>query len=83
MKDEGKDPMAVMAAMKVSKKDMTYPIAGGTEPIRIYTPEGAGSAPLPVVVYYHGGGWVIADIDTYEASAMALAKKANAIVASV
>ena len=83
LKDEGKDPMAVMAAMKVSKKDMTYPIAGGTEPIRIYTPEGAGSAPLPVIVYYHGGGWVIADIDTYEASAMALAKKANAIVASV
>lgn len=83
LKDEGKDPMAVMAAMKVSKKDMTYPISGGTEPIRIYTPEGAGSAPLPVIVYYHGGGWVIADIDTYEASAMALAKKANAIVASV
>ena len=83
LKDKGKDPMAVMAAMKVSKKDMTYPIAGGTEPIRIYTPEGAGSGPLPVIVYYHGGGWVIADIDTYEASAMALAKKANAIVASV
>lgn len=83
LKDEGKDPMALMAAMKVAKKDMTYPIAGGTEPIRIYTPEGAGSGPLPVIVYYHGGGWVIADIDTYEASAMALAKKANAIVASV
>ena len=83
LKDEGKDPMAVMAAMKVSKKDMTYPVAGGTEPIRIYTPEGAGSGPLPVIVYYHGGGWVIADIDTYEASAMVLAKKSNAIVASV
>ena len=83
LKDAGKDPMALMAAMKVSKKDMTYPIAGGTEPIRIYTPEGAGSGALPVIVYYHGGGWVIADIDTYEASAMALAKKANAIVASV
>lgn len=83
LKDEGKDPMALMAAMKVSKKDMTYPAAGGTQPIRIYTPEGAGSGPLPVIVYYHGGGWVIADIDTYEASAMALAKKAGAIVASV
>ena len=83
LKDEGKDPMALMAAMKVSKKDMTYPTAGGTQPIRIYTPEGAGSGPLPVIVYYHGGGWVLADIDTYEASAMALAKKAGAIVASV
>ena len=83
LKDQGKDPAALMAAMEVSKKDMTYPIAGGTEPIRIYTPANAGSGPLPVIVYYHGGGFVIADIDTYEASAMALANKSNAIVASV
>ncbi len=83
LKDRGKDPVALMAAMKVSKKDGTYPTAGGTQAIRIYTPEGPGAEPLPVIVYYHGGGWVIADIDTYEASAMALAKKSNAIVASV
>ena len=64
LKEQGKDPMALMASMKVAKKDMTYPTAGGTQPIRIYTPEGA-SGPLPVIVFYHGGGWVIADIDTY------------------
>ena len=50
--------------------------------IRIYTPAGA-SGPLPVVVYTHGGGWVIADLDTYEAGAVALATKANAVVVSV
>lgn len=83
LKDRGKDPVALMAAMKVSKKDVTYPTAGGTQAMRLYTPENAGAGPLPVIVYYHGGGWVIADIDTYEASAMALAKKSNAIVASV
>ena len=83
LKERGKDPVALMGTMKVSKKDVTYPTAGGTQPIRLYTPEGAGAGPLPVIVYYHGGGWVIADIDTYEASAMALAKKSNAIVASV
>ncbi len=83
LKDQGKDPAAMMAAMKVSKKDMTYPTAGGTQSVRIYIPDGTGSGPLPVIVYYHGGGWVIATVDTYEASAMALAKKANAIVASV
>lgn len=82
LKDQGKDPMALAAAMKVAKKDMTYPTAGGTQPIRIYTPEGA-SGPLPIIVFYHGGGWVIADLDTYESSAMALAKKTNAVVASV
>jgi len=31
-------------------------------------------------VYFRGGGWVIADLDTYDASASALARKANAIV---
>ncbi len=50
--------------------------------IRTYTPVGA-SGPLPVIVYYHGGGWVIADLDTYEGGAVALATKANAVVVSV
>lgn len=83
LKAEGKDPMALMAAMKVAKKDMTYPTSdGGTQPVRIYTPENVGSGPLPVIVYWHGGGFVIADIETYEASAMALAHKTGAIVVS-
>lgn len=83
LRDQGKDPAALMAAMGVRKQDMTYPTAGTTQPIRIYTPEGTAGQPLPVIVYIHGGGWVIADLDTYEASAMALAKKTGAIVASV
>ncbi|MBS0531235.1 MAG: alpha/beta hydrolase [Proteobacteria bacterium] len=37
----------------------------------------------PVIVYFRGGGWVIADLDTYDASASALARKAHAIVVSV
>ncbi len=84
LKDQGKDPAALMAQMGVKKKDVTYPTGGGAQPIRIYTPEGqAPQGGWPVIVYYHGGGWVIADIDTYEASAMALADKTQAIVASV
>lgn len=50
--------------------------------VRIYTPK-KGSGPYPVVVYYHGGGWVIAGLDTYEPSAIALAEKSGAIVISV
>lgn len=50
-------------------------------PIRVYHPLGTG--PFPVVVYYHGGGWVIGTIDTYDASARALAKATGAIVVSV
>lgn len=79
MRDDGKQT----STPAVSKKDMSYESAGGKQMIRIYTPPGAKQGtPLPVIAYYHGGGWVIADIDTYEASAMALAAKANAIVAS-
>lgn len=81
MKNEGKDPMD---SMGVKTKDISYSGAAGNLPTRIYMPEGAnGKTPLPVVVYYHGGGWVIADLDTYDASPRAIAKGANAIVVSV
>ena len=49
---------------------------------RIYTPKG-GTAPYPVIVYYHGGGWVIANLDTYGASTQALCEKTGAVVVSV
>ncbi|MYL70495.1 alpha/beta hydrolase fold domain-containing protein [Halobacillus litoralis] len=36
--------------------------AGNEIPVRIYTPEGEG--PFPVLVYFHGGGWVFGNIDS-------------------
>ena len=54
---------------------------GNKIPIRIYTP--AGDGPFPVILYFHGGGFVIATIDTYDASPRALTNYANAIVVSV
>ena len=48
----------------------------------IYTPKG-GAASYPVIVYYHGGGWVIATNDTYAASAQALCEQVGAVVVSV
>ena len=68
----------------VTTKDVPY----GADPMqfaRIYTPAatmGAGTR-MPVVVYYHGGGWVIADVNTYDATPRLLAKQLNAIVVSV
>lgn len=50
--------------------------------VRIYTPKGA-TGTLPVVVYYHGGGWVIANLDTYDASVRGLVEKTGAIFVSV
>jgi acetyl esterase/lipase len=63
-----------------SVANRTIPGKGGPIPIRVYTPKGSG--PFPVVVYYHGGGWVIADLDTYDASPRAIANLANAVVVS-
>ena len=51
---------------------------------RIYKPaKPMGNKAMPVIVYYHGGGWVIATVDTYDAAPRMLAKELNAIVVSV
>ena len=72
------------AAPKVDVSHKILPV-GPDEGIlvRIYKPLDAPAGPLPTVVYYHGGGWVIADLDTYDASARALAAKSGACVVSV
>jgi acetyl esterase len=58
-------------------------ISGPAGPLmtRVYTP--AGSGPFPVLVYYHGGGWVLYNLDVYDASCRALANAAGAVVVSV
>lgn len=66
----------------VTTQDVTYPAGLGAQKARVYRPAGA-TGPLPVVLYIHGGGWVIADIDTYDASPRALAQGANAVVVSI
>lgn len=58
------------------------PVEGGSIHARIYTPKN-GNGPFPMIVYYHGGGWVIADLNTYDPSAKALAEQAGAVVVSV
>ena len=51
---------------------------------RIYRPaKPMGNKTMPVIVYYHGGGWVIATVDTYDAAPRMLSKELNAIVVSV
>jgi acetyl esterase len=72
-------------AEPVSQVDTTgkdIPVAGGNIHLRIYTPK-TGKAPFPVIVYYHGGGFVIANLDVYNASAQGLAEQVGAVVVSV
>lgn len=66
---------------KVATKDIAIPTAGGALPARVYIPEGDG--PFPVVLYFHGGGWVVADINTYDATPRQLVLGTKAIVVSV
>ncbi len=62
--------------------DKSITLSTGALSARIYTPA-TGSGPFPVVVYYHGGGWVIANKEIYDAGARALSKLASAIVISI
>jgi len=55
---------------------------GGSIHARVYIPK-TGKASYPVIVYYHGGGFVIANLDVYDASANVLADKVGAVVVSV
>src|ERR1700759_3207976 len=52
-------------------------------PVRIYWPPVAEHSDLPVVVFYHGGGWAIGDLETHDPVARAHAVGAEAIVVSV
>ncbi|HEV2693849.1 MAG TPA: alpha/beta hydrolase [Verrucomicrobiae bacterium] len=61
---------------------MIIPTRDGEVNARGYFPK-SEECLLPVIVYFHGGGWVIADINTYESSCRALCNATCAIVISV
>jgi len=66
----------------VTTLDRTIPGPAGALPVRIYTPT-EGTAPYPVIVYFHGGGWVIGTKEVYDGGARGLSKRTGAIVVSV
>ena len=62
-------------------EDRTLPGPAGELPIRIYRPECDG--PPPVVVFFHGGGWVVGSIATHDALCRSLASRSGCAVVSV
>ena len=62
-------------------EDTTIAGPHGAVPVRIYRPEGSG--PFGVLMYFHGGGWVIGDLDTCDSVCRELATLANLVVVSV
>ena len=65
-----------------SVRDVAMDLPTHTLPARLYIPEGAGANP-PLVVYYHGGGWVVGTIETHDGTCRALANASGAAVLSV
>lgn len=57
--------------------------AAGAMLARIYDPRGDKTATLPMLVYYHGGGWIRGDIETHDSTCRVLAAEAPCIVISV
>jgi acetyl esterase len=62
-------------------EDLRIPGPGGDIPVRVYTPE--GRAPFPALVYFHGGGWVVCDLDTHDKVCRSIARGAGAVVIAV
>jgi len=62
-------------------EERTIPGPGGQIRLRLYWPNVA--APVPAIVYYHGGGHVIGSLDTHDLVARNLCGGAGAVVASV
>jgi acetyl esterase len=85
------DPNAVRALMNAavmpsgieiaSVSEREVPGPNGPVPVRVYRP--AGDAAKPVIVYYHGGGWVLGSLETHDGTCRRLADGADAVVVSV
>jgi acetyl esterase/lipase len=67
----------------VRTEDHTIDGPAGPIPIRVYRPPTDAEATLPVVVFIHGGGWSVGDLDTYDGEARNHAVGARAVVVSV
>ncbi len=78
-------PLPYEPVATVENRRITGP--NGEIPIRIYTPlsavQRAGHGPVPLLVFYHGGGWIVGDLDSYEHLSRTFANALDCIVVSV
>jgi acetyl esterase len=73
-------PMPEYAGGRVEERTI---VAEGREiPVRVYTPP-LKQRPLPVLVFFHGGGWVVCTLETHDPYCRALATEAGVVVVSV
>ncbi|WP_094289806.1 alpha/beta hydrolase [Mycobacterium lehmannii] len=68
---------------EVRAEDRTVDGPAGPIPVRVYRPPTASDAPAPVVVFFHGGGWCVGDLDSYDGTARRHAADAEAVLVAV
>jgi acetyl esterase len=64
-------------------ENLTVPGPAGAIAIRVYSPVAAGGEPMPALLYYHGGGFVIGDIESHDGLCRALASEGGFRVIAV
>ncbi|MEU9111489.1 alpha/beta hydrolase [Streptomyces sp. NPDC048483] len=69
----------------VATEDRSVPGPPGAPalPVRLYRPEAEATGPRPLLVFFHGGGWVMCDLDTHDGLCRELALRSGALVMSV
>ncbi|HEU4324329.1 MAG TPA: alpha/beta hydrolase [Roseiflexaceae bacterium] len=75
-------PLPPPPAFDGTVEQRTVPVRWGSVPARLYRPSGAGDRP-PVVAFFHGGGFVLGDLDSHEGLCRELATAARALLLSV
>ena len=63
--------------------DRTLELSDRRIPARVYRPVGREDAELPVYVHFHGGGWVLGDLDSHDGLCRGLCARSGALVISV
>lgn len=77
-------PLRTAESAPMATRDVTIPGPGGAIPARIYTPTVKGPRhPLPVLLYMHGGGWVMSSVNAVDPAVRLLANEAKVIVVSI
>jgi len=62
------------------REDIRIPGPAGALPARLYGAAPAGGKPLPVLAYFHGGGWVQGDLETHDGLCARIAERSGALV---